>query len=189
MSYIFSVFCSILRSLYRTVFKKHKSNKDRNASELSNLIFHNRKNYITSSFGYRDVISTSKGDTNAFHDGVDYGTNRIKLPQYPVDNGIIIACGADDERSGAKYVWIEYPQLGVKMIHYHLDTIKVKTGQTVNRNTILGYTGKTGKVTGIHLHLGVKLLSGGGYIDPEAWFENYKEKESKELCLKESKEK
>lgn len=59
------------------------------------------------------------------------------------------------------------------MLHYHLDSIKVKAGQTVNENTILGYTGKTGKATGIHLHLGLKLLSGGDYIDPEAWFNKY----------------
>ena len=58
------------------------------------------------------------------------------------------------------------------MLHYHLDSIKVKAGQKVTKETLLGYTGKTGKATGIHLHLGVKRLSGGGYIDPELWSKN-----------------
>lgn len=147
-------------------------------SKLSNLIFHNEDTYITSSYGYRKVISTSKGNTSSFHNGVDYGTNGRKLPQYSIDEGVIISCGTDWAYGGAKYVWVKYPRLGVKMLHYHLDSIKVKKNQVVNTNTIIGYTGKTGKATGVHLHLGLKLLSGDGYIDPEAWFEkNYKEPE------------
>jgi murein DD-endopeptidase MepM/ murein hydrolase activator NlpD len=153
-----------------------KLNGGRKMSRLSDLIFHNKENYITSPYGYRNVISTSKGNTRSFHDGVDYGTNGVKLAQYPIDNGVIISCGTDYGYGGAKYVWVKYPRLGVKMLHYHLDSIKVKANQTVDKNTILGYTGKTGKATGIHLHLGLKLLSGGGYIDPEAWFnKNYKD--------------
>ncbi|MBR2877171.1 MAG: M23 family metallopeptidase [Clostridia bacterium] len=145
-------------------------------SELSNLIFHGAKHKITSPYGYRDVIETSGGNSAPFHNGVDYGTFNVKLPQYPIEDGIIVSRGIDWAYGGAKYVWIKYPRLGVKMLHYHLDSYRVKKGQAVNKNTIIGYTGKTGKATGIHLHLGLKLLSGGGYVDPEAWFEkNYTE--------------
>ncbi len=139
-------------------------------SELSNLIFHNKKHALTSPYGLRKSMNTSAGKTSPFHDGVDYGTYGIKLAQYPVADGVVMSCGTDWAFGGAKYVWVSYPELGVKMLHYHLDSIAVKKGQAVNRNTVLGYTGKTGKATGIHLHLGLKLLSGGGYIDPEAWF-------------------
>lgn len=142
-------------------------------SKLSDLIFHGKDNYITSPFGKRAVLSTSKGNTSSFHNGVDYGTNNLKIAQYAIENGVILSCGTDYGYGGAKYVWVKYPRLGVKMLHYHLDSIKVKAGQTVNENTILGYTGKTGRATGIHLHLGLKLLSGGDYIDPEAWFKKY----------------
>lgn len=145
-------------------------------SKLSNLIFHDAKHKMTSPYGYRDVINTSKGKTSSFHDGVDYGTYNVKLPQFPIEDGEVLSCGTDWAYGGAKYVWVKYPRLGVKMLHYHLDSIKVKKGQAVNKDTVLGYTGKTGKATGIHLHLGLKLLSGGGYVDPEAWFEkNYTE--------------
>ena len=144
-------------------------------SELSNLIFHNASHKITSPYGYRDVINTSKGSTSSFHDGVDYGTYNKKLPQYAIESGEVLSCGTDWLYGGAKYVWVKYPRLGVKMLHYHLDSVKVKKGQAVDENTVLGYTGETGMATGIHLHLGLKLLSGGGYIDPEKWFEeNYK---------------
>lgn len=139
-------------------------------SKVSDLIFHKEKHYITSKFGYRYPIETSAGKTNPFHSGTDYGTNGKKIPQYAIENGTIISCGKASD--GAKFVWVEYPRLGVKMLHYHLDSVKVKTRQAVDKNTLLGYTGKTGKATGIHLHLGVKRLSGGGYIDPELWAKN-----------------
>lgn len=136
-------------------------------SVVSNLIFHNADHYVTSKFGYRSVLNTSAGKTNPKHKGTDYGTNGKKIPQYAIEDGeVLTATKAPD---GALYVWVSYPRLGVKMLHYHLDSIKVKKGQKVDKNTILGYTGKTGKATGIHLHLGVKKLSGGDYIDPEKW--------------------
>ena len=139
-------------------------------SELSNLIFHEKKHYLSSPYGPRKSMNTSKGKTSSFHDGVDYATYSVKLPQYPVTDGVVLSCGTDWAYGGAKYVWVSYPDIGVKMLHYHLDSICVKKGQAVNKNTVLGYTGKTGRATGIHLHLGLKKLSGGGYIDPEKWW-------------------
>ena len=136
-------------------------------SVVSNLIFHNAKHYVTSKFGYRSVLKTTAGKTNPKHSGTDYGTNGKKIPQYAIEDGEILA--ATRANDGALYVWVKYPRLGVKMLHYHLDSIKVKKGQKVNANTLLGYTGRTGKATGIHLHLGVKRLSGGDNIDPEKW--------------------
>lgn len=139
-------------------------------STVSNLIFHNAKHYVTSKFGYRSVLITSAGKTNPFHSGVDYGTNGKKIPQYAIEDGEILA--ATKAPDGALYVWVKYPRLGVKFLHYHLDSINVKKGQKVDKNTLLGYTGKTGKSTGIHLHLGIKRLSGGDFIDPEKWMKN-----------------
>lgn len=153
-------------------------------SELSNLIFHEAKHKMTSPYGKRNVINTSAGNTSSFHNGVDYGTFTVKLPQYAIEDGEVLSCGTDLLYGGAKYVWVKYPRLGVKMLHYHLDSIKVKKGQAVNKNTVLGTTGRTGKATGIHLHLGLKLLSGGGYIDPEAWFKTYYTKPSEKPTFK-----
>ena len=142
---------------------------------LSSLIFHTDDKsavYITSPFGYRKSFGTSAGATSSFHNGVDYGTNRKKIPQYAIEDGYIYSCGCDYAYGGAKFVWVVYPRLGVKMLHYHLDTITVKAGQAVTSKTKLGTTGMSGRATGIHLHLGLKKLSGGDYIDPEKWYKN-----------------
>ena len=150
-------------------------------SKISNLIFNNAKHYITSPYGKRATIKTSAGTTDSFHRGTDYGTNGKKLPQYAIEDGYVFAAAKASD--GAKYVWVIYPRIKKAMIHYHLDSISVKSGQSTKKGTLLGYTGKTGKATGIHLHLGIRdlskltstqiskmnwsLLQSCSYIDPE----------------------
>ena len=142
-------------------------------SKITNIIFNGKEHYITSPYGKRNVISTASGSTSSFHYGTDYGTNSKKLAQYAVEDGVILSCGRASD--GANYVWVKYPRINKKMLHYHLDSIKVKNGQTVKKGTLLGYTGKTGKATGIHLHLGLKDVSTDKYEDPEAFAKKYTE--------------
>ena len=136
-------------------------------SNITNLIFKNKKHYVTSNFGYRKVTNVNGSYTNSFHNGTDYGTNKIKLAQYAIENGTIISCGTD--KLGGKFVWIKYPRINVKMLHYHLSSINCKTGQRVSKGTLIGYTGMSGVATGIHLHLSIVDLSNGKYIDPETY--------------------
>ena len=140
--------------------------------KLANRIFKRNDYYITSPFGARAPIKTSAGTTSNFHNGCDYGTKGEKWNQYALEDGKVLSCGVASD--GAKYVWVEYPGLNIKLLHYHLDIIKVSKGQSVNSNTILGTTGKTGKATGIHLHLGMKYLNSNSYVDPENF--DYQEK-------------
>lgn len=150
-------------------------------SAISKLIFNGAEHYVTSPFGARSTIKTSAGNTSSYHSGTDYGTNSKKIAQYAIEDGYVMdAARASD---GALYVWVIYPRCKLAMLHYHLDSYKVKAGQKVSKGTLLGYTGMTGKATGIHLHLGVKpltsvsssklnsitysILSGISYVDPE----------------------
>ena len=146
-------------------------------SKVSNLIFGGAKHTVSSPYGNRKQIHTSAGDTSSFHSGTDYATYGKKLPQYAIAEGTILSCGTAAD--GAKYVWVSYPSLNVKMLHYHLDRFVVHSGQSVKKGSLLGYTGMTGKATGIHLHLGIKSLSRGSFIDPEAWSANEFEKLTK----------
>ena len=142
-------------------------------SKITNIIFNGKRHYITSEYGRRIVLNTSAGSTNPFHYGTDYGTNGKKIAQYAIEDGCVLSCGKASD--GAKYVWVKYPRINKKMLHYHLDSIRVKSGQSVSRGTLLGYTGKTGKATGVHLHLGIKDLTTDKYEDPEAFAKKYKE--------------
>ncbi len=142
-------------------------------SKISNIIFNGKSHYITSAYGKRAVLNTDAGSTNPFHYGTDYGTNGKKIEQYAIEKGTVMSCGKASD--GALYVWVKYPRINKKMLHYHLDKVKVKAGQTVQRGTLLGYTGKTGKATGVHLHLAVKDLTTDKYEDPEKFALTYKD--------------
>lgn len=105
--------------------------------------------YITSPFGYRiNPINNAR----EFHEAVDYGTNNQKLNQYAITNGRVLSAGTDS--LGGKFVYVDYPSLGYVGMHYHLSSIKVKAGDNVDQNTVVGVTGQTGLATGVHLHYG-----------------------------------
>lgn len=142
--------------------------------KLVTRIFKREDWYITSPFGKRNPINTTNGVTGNFHNGCDYGTNCEKWPQYAIEDGTIIDCGIATD--GAKYIWVEYPRIKKKLLHYHLDSINVKIGQKVNENTLLGYTGSSGKATGVHLHLGMKSIDGTIFENPDEY--DYQEKNS-----------
>lgn len=142
-------------------------------SKISNLIFKGAAHYITSPFGSRDPISTKAGTTKSGHNGTDYGTNGQKIAQYAIEDGVIYSTGTDS--AGAKYVKVNYPRINKQFHHWHLDSISVKKGQKVNKDTLLGYTGMTGLATGVHLHLAIVDLSNSTYIDPEKYANEYQE--------------
>jgi murein DD-endopeptidase MepM/ murein hydrolase activator NlpD len=50
--------------------------------------------------------------------------------------------------------------------YFHLSRVDVKVGQRLRRGELLGALGASGRVTGPHLHWGVKI--GGLYVDPES---------------------
>lgn len=150
-------------------------------SAISKKIFNGANHYVTSPYGKRKTISTSAGSTASFHYGTDYGTNGKKIAQYAIEDGYVFA--AQRAKDSALYVWVIYPRIKKAFLHYHLNSYRVRAGQTVKSGTLLGYTGKTGKATGIHLHLGIRdltrlsdnqikhmtwaLLRSCAYIDPE----------------------
>ena len=139
--------------------------ENRTAGFLATGTFKRADWYVTSQFGWRKHPVSGE---MKFHNGTDYGTHSQKWPQYAVDNGTVVQAGRAAD--GALFCWVEYPKLGIKCLHYHLDSLRVKSGQAANTNTVLGYTGTTGNSTGIHLHLGMKRLANPDvYVDPHAY--------------------
>lgn len=131
--------------------------------KLSERIFKGKKHYLTSKFGYRKNPVTGK---KAFHNGVDYGTNRVNLYQYALEDGVVLS--VNHSKSGyGNSIWVRYPRLGYSLFHAHLDIISVKKGQKVDKNTVLGTTGNSGSSTATHLHLGVQPIGSNTWLDPE----------------------
>jgi murein DD-endopeptidase MepM/ murein hydrolase activator NlpD len=54
--------------------------------------------------------------------------------------------------------------LGVCTMYLHLATFRVREGSLVDRGALLGYSGRTGRATGAHLHWGAYVS--GARVDP-----------------------
>ena len=127
-----------------------------NALRLFHDLYENDKNktiWISSPFGYRDVIKDNNGNIiskKGLHNGVDYSAQGKSVPCYAIENGIVLKCGKDS--SGANYVYVYFQNLGMVGLYYHLDNIAVKNNQNVSKDTKIGMIGMTGNATGIHLH-------------------------------------
>jgi LysM repeat protein len=95
-----------------------------------------------------------------FHNGVD-----IACPMNTwvgaAAGGKIIAAG----QGGAigKYIKIDHLN-GYKTVYGHLNKVYVKRGQTVKKGKLIGRAGKTGRVTGPHLHF--TIYEKGRVVDP-----------------------
>jgi hypothetical protein len=113
---------------------------------------------VASNFGTRSVFN---GEPRAPHAGADYrgaagtpieapGAGRVVLaePLFFTGNTVVIDHG-----------------LGLYSLLAHLSRIDAQVGDAVERGTVVGLLGATGRVTGPHLHWGVRI--GAARVDPE----------------------
>lgn len=115
--------------------------------------------------GYKNT--KYKQQFNFTHYGNDMVSRTKNRALYALGNGKVIAAGLDGvtKNDGQGYVCVvEYKDcynhklknpIDIIVTYFHMDsTPKVKKGQTVTKDTLLGYYGATGKyVKGAHLHI------------------------------------
>ena len=126
--------------------------------KITDLTFKGKKHYITQKYSNK-------------HQAIDYGTNRLNINIYPIEDGIVKKVYKDSY--GANVVKIYYPRINKTFTYAHLDKVYVKNNELVNNNTIIGTTGMTGKATGIHLHLAIYDNNTNKYLDPEVYSKEY----------------
>lgn len=122
---------------------------------------------VTSTFGYR--IHPVYGDWR-FHNGIDIGGNGEGTNIYASANGVVGLVsipgkdGVPSKRCGGKivYLWVYVDNIPYTVVYMHLLDVKVKAGQKVNVNTVIGTVGGGSRTsswescsTGAHLHYGV----------------------------------
>jgi murein DD-endopeptidase MepM/ murein hydrolase activator NlpD len=110
-------------------------------------------------FGARRIIN---GKPRAPHSGADYAAER-GTPVVAANSGRV-ALVAHFFFPG-RLVAVDHG-LGLYTLYFHLDSVAVTDGETVDRGQHLGTVGATGRATGPHLHFGVQV--GGARIDPAA---------------------
>jgi hypothetical protein len=114
---------------------------------------------ITSSFGLRRILN---GQERSPHSGVDIGAP-LGAEVLACNTGVVAL--AQELCLEGNTIIIDHG-LGLYSIYMHLSEMKVKEGDTVDRGACIGLVGATGRVTGPHLHWGIKLLK--ARVDPFA---------------------
>ncbi len=108
------------------------------------------RGWVTSEFGQRSDPYTGK---TTMHQGIDIA-NQAGLPIVAPANGLVIFDGVS---SGyGKVVEIDHGY-GVRTRYGHLQDMKVKSGDHVERGDVIGTIGNTGRSTGPHLHYEVEV--------------------------------
>lgn len=103
---------------------------------------------ITSRFGYRDI---TVGSSN--HRGVDIG-NSVGTDVWAADGGTVIYA-QDSKGNYGNFIKIRHDD-GTVTCYAHLSRILVSVGDKVAQGEIIAKMGKTGRVTGPHLHFEIR---------------------------------
>lgn len=108
-------------------------------------------------FGTRRVFN---GESRSAHGGADYRTP-AGTPVLASEEGLVVL--AADHFFAGKNVFVDHGG-GLLSMFMHLSRLDVKKGQRVKRGDRLGLSGATGRVTGPHLHFGLRWR--GAKVDP-----------------------
>ena len=109
---------------------------------------------ITSQFGHR--VDPITGEVSS-HTGTDIACAEGTPILAAADGTVTVANGLDSwGGSYGYYIQIDHGG-GLETLYAHCSSICVITGQQVQAGQVIGYVGHTGRVTGNHLHLEVRI--------------------------------
>ena len=109
---------------------------------------------ITSQFGHR--VDPITGEASS-HTGTDIACAEGTPILAAADGTVTVANGLDSwGGSYGYYIQIDHGG-GLETLYAHCSSICVTTGQQVQAGQVIGYVGHTGRVTGNHLHLEVRI--------------------------------
>jgi len=98
------------------------------------------------------------------HNGLDIAAERGTPVRAPA-MGRVISAGWENGMGNTIYIDHGY---GLVTVYGHLSVIKVRKGDMVNRNDVIGLVGSTGNSTGPHLHY--EIHKNGSIVDPRNYF-------------------
>ena len=116
-----------------------------------------RNSRITAQFGDK---RTFNGIQQSQHYGIDLD-GEVGASIQAANDGVVVM--VRDNYAAGRTVVIHHG-LNLYTVYFHLSRFDVRQGQSVKRGQLLGRVGQTGRVTGPHLHWGVKV--GELYVDP-----------------------
>lgn len=113
----------------------------------------------TGQYGERRIFN---GKRQSQHYGTDLA-GAVGEPVQATNDGVVIL--VRDCFASGKSIAVSHGA-GLFSVYFHLSEFDVRHGDHVRHGQTIGKVGKTGRVTGPHLHFGVKV--GDLYVDPES---------------------
>ncbi len=107
---------------------------------------------LTSSYGNARMFNHT---LKSFHSGADFRA-KMGTPIRASNDGRVVIASKRYYAGGS--VVIDHGE-GLYSCYFHLSKILVHVGQKVKQKELLGLSGKSGRVSGPHLHYGVRLYS------------------------------
>jgi murein DD-endopeptidase MepM/ murein hydrolase activator NlpD len=112
---------------------------------------------VVGRFGQASIIN---GLPRAPHSGVDLKAER-GTPVVAINSGRVALTG--EYFFNGLFVVVDHGG-GIQSMYFHLDKILLQQGDRVMKGQIVGLVGATGRATGPHLHIGIRV--NGARIDP-----------------------
>ena len=110
------------------------------------------KSKITSNFGNARIYN---GIAKSYHSGTDFRA-KVGTPIVSANDGRVAL--VMDRFYLGNVVYIDHGR-GAYTYYCHMDKIAVKDGQIIKKGDKIGTSGKTGRITGPHLHYAVRLYN------------------------------
>jgi murein DD-endopeptidase MepM/ murein hydrolase activator NlpD len=115
---------------------------------------------VNSEFGSRQSPWTGERE---FHNGLDIRAER-NTPVYAPSTATVVHAGPAQDYGTA--IVLDHGQ-DIRSLYGHLSKVNVQNGQRVERGTVIGYTGNSGRSSGPHLHYEIHVK--GQAVNPRAY--------------------
>jgi murein DD-endopeptidase MepM/ murein hydrolase activator NlpD len=117
---------------------------------------------VSTVFGVKRIMNEKK---TSVHRGMDFRGKKGALVR-SINRGKVVL--TDDLFYGGNTLIVDHG-MGLYSIYMHLSKFNAKKGEQVKAEQVIGFVGSTGRATGPHLHMSVKL--NGVSVNPESLFE------------------
>ncbi len=116
---------------------------------------------VSTAFGVKRIMNEKK---TSVHKGTDF-QGETGAPVKAINAGTVVL--TEDLFFGGNTLIVDHG-MGLYSIYMHLSMFSVSTGEKVSKSQVIGSVGSTGRASGPHLHMSVRL--NGFSINPESLF-------------------
>jgi murein DD-endopeptidase MepM/ murein hydrolase activator NlpD len=116
---------------------------------------------ISTVFGVKRIMNEKK---TSVHRGMDF-RGKSGTPARAINSGTVVL--TDNLFFGGNTLIVDHG-MGLYSVYMHLSKFNVSRGDKISKEQVIGFVGSSGRATGPHLHMTVKLQ--GVSVNPESLF-------------------